>query len=41
MATLTEKVQDLDFKPTGLADRVSETLSQAILVISQSLRKIL
>ena len=31
MATLTEKVQGLDFKATGLADRVSETLSQAIL----------
>jgi len=31
MATLTEKVQNLDFKATGLADRVSETLSQAIL----------
>jgi DNA-binding GntR family transcriptional regulator len=31
MATLTEKVQGLDFKATGLVDRVSETLSQAIL----------
>jgi len=31
MATLTEKVQGLDFKATGLADGVSETLSQAIL----------
>lgn len=31
MATLTEKVKGLDFKPAGLADKVSETLSQAIL----------
>ena len=31
MATLTKKFQGLDFKATGLADGVSETLSQAIL----------
>ena len=41
MTTLTEKVQGLDFKATGLADRVSEILSQAIMVIFQTPRKIL